>query len=60
MNLYTTTKDEAGSSKHVDMRDKTIKTIEDQITVYKNALNKGGSVDDSNNTNTKTNSIGTK
>lgn len=46
MNLYTSTKDEAGSSKNVAMSDKEIKKVEDQLNGYKNDLNKGGSFDD--------------
>lgn len=44
MNLYTSTKDEAGSSKNVAMSDKEIKKVEDQLNGYKNDLNKGGSL----------------
>ena len=46
MNLYTSTKDEAGSSKYVAMSDKEIKKVEEQLIGYKNDLNKGGSFDD--------------
>lgn len=46
VNLYTSTKDEAGSSKNVAMSDKEIKKVEDQLNGYKNDLNKGGSFDD--------------